>query len=326
MSYTRDPRDYKYGMSGTDIVELQQKLVDAGHEIAVDGIFGEKTKRAVEDFEQDLGLIESMSFAVDRVTLEYLFHQDLCKPQPPKPNPCVPTGKGMFIRSWKHVGTPEEFKETLQQANIAWVCVLRLWQHADGDDNLTNETGANGHSREEFQEVLTSLDCDLWIWGWPLPGREEEFVMEMDDTASRWSACGIILDCEGEWYDHSADHLMTLSLETGHTIGLTSFGALWYHKSLPIKDFQRAEFGIPQIYESNGTWDQNFPEDSVAYWQERWPHVVPASSAFGSESHMKSLLRRTPVPDESLIFWDWYNASLQDYRWELVGSYSIDDD
>ncbi|MDI9441152.1 MAG: peptidoglycan DD-metalloendopeptidase family protein [Bacillota bacterium] len=45
-----------YGMRGTDVKEIQQMLVDLGHELVVDGVFGPKTKAAVMQVQKDLGL------------------------------------------------------------------------------------------------------------------------------------------------------------------------------------------------------------------------------------------------------------------------------
>jgi len=325
MSYTRDPRDYKYGTTSENVRELQEKLIDAGHDIKADGVFGEKTRKAILTFEQDLTLSNSTSFCVDRVTMEYLFNGGvLTPPKPPEPSIGVPKGKGMFVRSWKHCESPEALRERVRSAGLGWVCILRLWQHEDEDDNLANGSGWDGHGLDEFLAVLKDENCDLWIWGWPLPGREEEFVAQMDNTAQDWGALGIILDCEGPWQGHSAKKLMDLSLATGYTIGVTSYGAPWFHPGLPMDDWARADFGIPQIYESEGTWDQEYPEESVNTWQQAgFRHVVPASSAFGTETHMESLLRRTPTPEGSIVWWDWYNAGLQPYRWEVVSEYEI---
>ena len=326
-NYTRDPRDYRYGTTSENVTELQERLVEAGYEIKVDGIFGDKTRKAVLTFEQDLSLTNSMSFTVDRVTMEYLFNGSvLTPPDPPPPVVGLPRGKGMFIRSWKHLGDPDTLRARIQESGVRWVAVLRLWQMDDPDeDNLTNETGGNGHSREDFQAVLSEENCDLWIWGWPIPGREAAFISEMDETAIRWEALGMILDCEGPWVDHSADTLMDLALDTGHTVGVTSYGAPWYHPGIPMNDWARADFGMPQIYESEGTWDQDYPQDSVNAWtQAGFQHVIPASSSFATRDHMESLLRRTPTPDDALIFWDWYNANLREERWEVVSEYQLD--
>lgn len=46
----------EHGSSGRHVRELQQGLVNAGYEIAVDGVFGDDTYAAVRDFQEQAGL------------------------------------------------------------------------------------------------------------------------------------------------------------------------------------------------------------------------------------------------------------------------------
>ena len=45
-----------YGSSGTDVSELQKKLNEKGYSLEVDGVFGNNTKNAVEDYQRKNGL------------------------------------------------------------------------------------------------------------------------------------------------------------------------------------------------------------------------------------------------------------------------------
>ena len=92
--FTIDPRDYKYGARGDQIVALQEALVFAGYEVSADGIFGDETRRALERFEIDHSYNDTLSLAVDQRTLTMLFNQvgvDFGPTPPTEPEPTPPS-------------------------------------------------------------------------------------------------------------------------------------------------------------------------------------------------------------------------------------------
>jgi hypothetical protein len=332
-----NPRDYKYGDKGDHVRALQEALVFAGYEITVDGDFGKETKGAIEQFESDHAYNNTLSFAVDIRTLTMLFNQ-VCidpgptppppdpEPEPPEPPPSidVPKGKGMFVRSLTGTGTVDNMKQYIIDRGIKWVCVQRLWQHDDPSDDKY----LNGSSWEDYKRAWEETGCDLWIWGWPLPERQDEFVSEMSETCSKWGALGIVIDVEGKWYDHHAEatELIDKMMALGVPVGVTSYGAPWYHTRFPFEEFNKADFGVPQIYDSENSMPEDYPSRSIEEWTKfGYTHLVPASSAYKTPALMEDLLSRTPVPDDSLIWWDWYNANLDQSggRWDVIGAYEI---
>lgn len=328
--YEINPRDYKYGSRGDFVRALQEALVYAGYELTVDGVFGDETRHAVEQFEIDHAYNNTLSFAVDVRTLTMLFNQ-ICidtGPTPPVQKPPtsidVPQGKGMFIRSLTGTGSVENMKQTIIANDLKWVCIQRLWQYEDpAQDKLLN-----GSSWDSYKVALEETGCDVWIWGWPIPERIDDFVKEMSDTCSKWGALGIVLDVESPWYDEptKATELMTKMRALGVPVGVTSYGAPWFHTRFPFKEFSSADFGIPQIYDSENTMPADYPTRSVEEWTKfGYSHVIPASSAYKSASQMQDLLDRTPVPDGGLLWWDWYNANLDTTggRWGVIMGYSI---
>ena len=102
--FTIDPRDYKYGARGDQIVALQEALVFAGYEVSADGIFGDETRRALERFEIDHSYNDTLSLAVDQRTLTMLFNQvgvdfgptppTEPEPEPPDPEPDANLDRG----------------------------------------------------------------------------------------------------------------------------------------------------------------------------------------------------------------------------------------
>jgi len=212
MSYTRDPRDYKYGTTSENVRELQEKLIDAGHDIKADGVFGEKTRKAILTFEQDLTLSNSTSFCVDRVTMEYLFNGGvLTPPKPPEPSIGVPKGKGMFVRSWKHCESPEALRERVRSAGLGWVCILRLWQHEDEDDNLaTANFVARLTGRTDPSGKLNETGgCGPYLKGFPANVFAETAaaqVIQFDGTPDRQSG----------WYYHTTSNTIYANVGEEH--------------------------------------------------------------------------------------------------------------
>lgn len=313
---------YRYGGQSDAVVSLQEQLIEAGYPVEVTGTFGEETRYALMRFEEDLGLSESTSFTVDPTTLEYLFGGGvLTPPVPPEPSLGVPKGKGMFIRSWDHCESPEKLRSRIVEGGLSWVCVLRYCQYEDGEDLFNG----NDEDLDGFITTLKNENCDLWLWGRPFPGREEEFISQMDNSISHLGAFGIILDCKdgADWAGHSAKKLMDLALGTGTTVGVSCDGGVWKNPSLPMEEWARADFGIPQIYEAHGTWDPDFPQDAVNAWQQAgFRHVVPATGSF--VPHMDELLQRIPTPEQAIVFWDWYFTT-RNSRWDALAKFSVHD-
>ena|GEM_PF-2435789 len=332
--FTIDPRNYKYGARGDKITALQEALVFAGYELTVDGIFGDETRKAIERFEIDHSYNDTLSLAVDLRTLTMLFNQ-VCvdfgptpptepEPQPPEPEPDarIPRGKGMFVRSLTGTGTVDNMKQHITERGIQWICVQRLWQYDDpNDDKYYNES-----SFDDYKRAWEDTGCELWIWGWPVPNREDDYVATMWETRQEWGAKGIVMDCEAPWYDQGAQATVLIDKMTslGCPVGLTSYGAPWYHARFPFAEFSKADFGVPQIYDSQNSMPEDYPTRSVAEWRALgYEKVVPASTAYKTPAEMRDLLSRTPTPEKSIVWWDWYNADLDPGRWAVIGEHQF---
>jgi hypothetical protein len=199
-----------------------------------------------------------------------------------------------------------------------------LWQY----ENPSEDKWLNGTSWASYASAWEETGCDLWIWGWPVPNRIDDFVKGMSETCANWGALGIIMDCEAPWNDHAteATELTTKILSLGVPIGMTSYGAPWYHTKFPFAEFSKVDFGMPQIYDSENSLPQDYPTKSIEAWHELgYTHLVPSSAAYKSAAQMTDLLSRTPVPDQSITWWDWHNANLDPTggRWDVIGEFSI---
>lgn len=332
---TKDFRKYRFGASGDHVKALQEFLMDAGYDLpkyGADGHLGPETMSAVQQLESDHAFTDSCSWVIDPSTLAFIDNSGGCNPKPPSSNPNVPQGKGIFQRAWHHMGdSPDVAASWCVSHGLQWIALQRLWQYANPDDDKWhNGAGHNGHSAKEWVQALVEAGVQPWIWGWPVPGRESDFVAAMSETADAWGAVGIIADCEGPWYQNgtaseAARRLIDGLQSTGQPVGFTSYGAPWNFPEMPWEEFSRADFGIPQIYDSQNNQADDYPSRSVAEWQSMgFQAVVPASAAYNkTKSQMESLLARTPTLENALIWWDWYNANQTSHAWEVIKNYSF---
>lgn len=332
---SKDFRQYRFGAKGDHVKSLQNALIAAGYELpqfGPDGSLGGETMTAVAQLEADHSFTNSLTWAIDASTLAFVLDAECPEPAPPPTNPNVPQGKGMFQRVWKHMGkTPQAAAQHIIEHGIKWVALQRVWQYANpNDDKRYNGSDYGGYPSKEWVAAIVEAGAQPWIWGWPHPGRQDDFVRLMGQTAEEWGAVGIIADCEAPWYEEGdtgedAEELIDGLQETGLPVGVTSYGAPWNFPGLPWSEFVRADFGVPQIYDSNNNQSDNYPARSVDKWTELgFKAIVPASAAYNkTESQMCDLLRRTPTPENAIVWWDWYNANGAAYRWDVIKEYTL---
>lgn len=313
-----EARSYKYGSRGSHIRDLQKKLQVAGYIVAVDGIFGNETKRAVEELENDLSFSEdSKSFSVDPRTLEVLFDED----QENRTSVLCPKGKGMFVRVFSHMGDPKNLAGFIKEYGISWIAVLRAHFYEDKKPQIYNKNW------QPYIDVLEQTNCDLWIWGWPHPSNIDDFIHVMEETREEWGATGIIADVEKDFYNkqEKADELSQKLESLGCPVGVTSYGYAKFHPKFPFSSFCKLDFGIPQIYESSSSYnfDKDYPTKCLDSWKDLgFSKLIPASSAYKAPNDMRDLLSRTPV-DDCIVWWDWHNANLRKGRWDVIKEYQF---
>lgn len=236
-----------------------------------------------------------------------------------------PRGKGMFIRALAHTGTPAQACDRAREAGLRWVAVQRCWQYADKPTQKLN-----GAALARYASAFTAAGIDVWLWGYPVPGKHAEFNELLLSSARSIRARGVIVDAEKPFSTTSARAAATTLMSTllaaahadGLSVGFTSYGAPNMHPRFPWESFTGADFAVPQIYEATG--DKPFPADYPRRSVQRWRAlgfrtIVPASAAYRhTTAGMRDLLRRTPVPNGALVWWDWYNCSRVPIRWKVV--------
>ncbi len=277
------------------------EALQAEHGLEVDGAAGPKTRAVVDAL---LALL------------------------PPKALPVMPAGKGMFIRDLAKAGTRKQVLERMAQCGLSWVAIQKIWQYTDPPNKPSSLY--NTKTLAEYSEDLQAAGREVWIWGYPAPGKHQEFVEVLLAAATQVKARGVIVDPEAPYIDQmgAAVTLMTLLVNQankhGLGVGVTSYGAPWFFPEFPWNAFRSASFGMPQIYDADNNMGKTYPKESVDAWKAKgFKNIVPISAAFNKDkAAMAALLAETPV-DGSICWWDWYNCSLEPDRWDALKDYQL---
>lgn len=268
------------------------RAVQADHGLAIDGIVGPRTRAALDALlREPVGL---------------------------------PRGKGMFVRSVKHVGSIEAMLARVAQTGLRWLAFQSIWQYADRKS--TRWTGFTGHAR-----ALRAAGHACWVWGFPWPGREAEFVEVLLASATSCGASGVLVDAEAPYLDapEAAPRLMAALLPAaraaGLAVGLTSYGAPWNFPRFPWAAFTGVDFAAPQIYDIDNNQGSGYPQRSIAAYRELgFSRVIPACPTFGkTAAQLTALHAAIEPPDGAAVWWDWYNSTQRPFTWNHVRDFEL---
>lgn len=261
----------------------------------------------------------------------------------------IPTGKGMFITNLhSSEANPTQMAEKARQNGINWVAIQIISE--EGNTVNLNRTVVNNNYEEmvltryiaELQRINPSIG--IWLWGWVFPGHINQNVSTLINNARMIRALGVIADAEVHWKNRPdnarifMDQLLAQAQSAQLSVGVTSYGAPWGHRTFPFTAFSRADFGVPQIY--HPSLGACFPSRCVREWQAKgFSRVLPVSGfhiktgdqvTFQTESQVINLLNNTPTPDNAISWWQWRIANRRingDVRqreyWDLIRRYQI---
>lgn len=270
------------------------RAVQAREGLVVDGIVGPKTRAAL-----DL----------------------LMKPAPP-----LLGGKGMFVRSVKHVGTVAAMLARAEEVGLQWLAFQAIWQWKSKKSTLYS--GQAAHAK-----ALRAAGRDVWVWGYPCPGatKEDEFVEVMLGSAAALQARGLIIDAEEPFLGEAvaAARLVAKLVPKAHAaglcVGLSSYGAPWNFGNFPWAAFTGVDFASPQIYDIDNDLGETYPHDSVAaYKAHGYTRIVPACPTFSKTSkQLTALLAEVPASQGAIVWWDWYNSTQNPFTWKQLQKYKF---
>ena len=280
---------------------------------------GDHVAISVAAFQRDAGLaVDGMAGPDTRQALDTANEPDV---DPVAPG--LPRGKGMFVRGLDHTGEPSDMIKTMRTNGLQWVCVQRIWQQEDGASDLRN-----GERMVEYASAVHAAGFGYWLWGYPVPGKQDEFAQVILSSADLCAAEGIIIDPEKPYKDTEGEGtklmhaLMPGCIDQQILLGFTSYGACWFHLNFPWREFSTAHFALPQNYDSGNNLGPDYPTKShAAYAAYGFSVIIPASGAYSkTTAQMTALLENTPTPEGAIIWWDWYNAD-KDELWGPVAEF-----
>lgn len=227
----------------------------------------------------------------------------------------VPTGKGMFVRHLAiDTGTPEQCAAQCRWANLHWLPIEAIWQDKDGWVKRHNEG-----LFQEYGAALREAGVRPWIWGYPHPEKTGEFTDVVAAAVEQSGASGVLLDPEGPWLGATTQQAVALvqsmrAALPGTMLGVTSYPKPIWVPGLPWDGFLGCDFGLPQVYDSQGDQGPSWQAQGVENYQAAgFRAVVPALPSFGpvgtTPQDIVTVFDRTPRPDGAVIWWDWKNCN-----------------
>lgn len=231
--------------------------------------------------------------------------------QPPPPVG-LPTGGGVFVRSLADTGSPDECVAFMRSHGVTWIAAMAIWQN-----ETTPSNRANKNLHQQYGEALRAAGLGYWLWGFPWPGKESEFVDAIIAAADASGALGVIIDPEKPYRGTRGagkllvDKLMPACAERDILLGFTSYGSPWYFQDFPWSEFRDVHFAINQAYDAENKGDPSFPSRSQeAYRALGFDAIIPGLGAFSkTETEAEVLFKNTPLPHGAWIWWDWVNAT-----------------
>jgi hypothetical protein len=220
----------------------------------------------------------------------------------------TPSGAGVYVRNIRKRthGAPDDMAASMHAAGVRWVALQGAWQTDDGREHRES----NEELLEDYARAARAKGIEVWIWGYPHPGRVSEFVEDLVGDALRTQAAGILLDPEKPFKgrDDEAHRLVSEAVELGWArhglgIGITSYGVPRYHKSLPWEKWGGCGWGSPQVYTTSAA----VTAVGLAEWEAAgWSTLIPSVGAYGPLSGGK-LAARLDAFDTfpGIILWSW---------------------
>lgn len=248
-----------------------------------------------------------------------------------------PTGKGVYIRTLKHCGTPEQAVATAKEAGLNFVVIgsiwisRRVWAAGAVVGRRFNKTA----DLERYSKAFRDAGIEVWVWGYPYPGRERQFVDQMIADALTTGAVGLILDPEKPYRKKHAQADMLMQMlrpeieRLGLALGVTSYGSIWYFKNFPWREFAQipGTFASPQIYDNDNNFPASHSHKSFRMYQEAgFGEIVMSAPGYNKTTEQWiRLVNRYPAGTRGIIVWDWSNLRLRKWRhlWKAIRDYQV---
>lgn len=229
-----------------------------------------------------------------------------------------PFGKGVFVRSTGHAGSPEALVSWCQDLSISWVMLPVVWQYTSKSDVRYDG------DIDAYASALRKAGIRVWVWGWPEPAKLNAFADLMLETRARVGADGIVVNAEKPFYGEPAAATALAQRLKGVTWALSSYGAPYFHSSFPWAEFSSTtSLGMPQIYDTKHNLGSDYPEKSVKAWRAAgFSRVAPTWGASSAHTPAQMLDIASRTLDQGGIvaasWWDFYHLKQSAGRRDAV--------
>lgn len=234
-----------------------------------------------------------------------------------------PRGKGVFVRMIEGAGGVEHIVARARWAGLSWVCAQVYWKGTYSDPD--HGTNLNAEHLHDLQAALKPHGIVLWLWGWPVPDRLDEFANVIESGTAGLPYAGLILDVEGnEWFDQHIAALVLMDAMPdvigGRPLGVTSYGYPPNFQTMPWGALNHADFGVPQVYHGHDVYGPDYQAAAMGEWDALgFDTLAPALAAYDlTAAEMTEIYARTPKPDDAVIWWDFYNLEQNPELWWAV--------
>ena len=164
----------------------------------------------------------------------------------------MPEGTALYVRhiSRSRHGTPKAFAKKCSDHKLSWIAIAGLWQD-EKNGKPTSKMINRVDTIYRYGDELEAKDIEVYVWGYPWMGREEQFVERMLECA-KWGR--VLLDPElganpsrkisGPQKARANEHAHQLVRLFGATVldelGLSTFGSGWRMGWFPLLAFTKA--------------------------------------------------------------------------------------
>lgn len=287
------------------LIEDGVRLFQEEQQLTVDGMAGPKTQEA-------LGLLDG-----DKELKHF------------------PEGKGVYIRSLKDTGHPEAAAKKAESAGLDFVVIGSVWisrkWYLGGAVKVTKMNSVV--EIENYSKAFRNRGIKVWLWGYPYPGREQEFERIVADHLIAAQAKGFIVDPEKPYRNNpdAAEKLMTLLTrlcdDLGVGIGFTSYAATWFFKDFPYAVFASFAkvFGSPQVYDNKNNMPDTYAHRAYDSYKEFGfnPIIVSTPGYKKTRRQWRKLVESHPVESKGIIVWDWKNLNNNPHLWDELTQYTV---
>lgn len=251
-------------------------------------------------------------------------HVDLAKASKMTPLQYLPYGNGMFVSYATKMGTVSRVKHGIEAAKLEWLCVMAQFQ-ALTKVIMPNFSVAAMRAIDRCKD----LGCAVTAWAYVKPGEaNRDYAIDALHSAIRlWKAKAIVLDIEAPFKRNPKEvtalisGAVELANDHGVSLGITSYGAPWYHGYMPWKAMAQAQgidFAIPQCYDSNNRFTPGYPLASVRAYEalgiESY-HIVTGFGTFGKDlaqfrRHI-AIIQSAKAP--AICGWKWETTTAREF-------------